>query len=193
MQATTRRTHVVYKGATMGQDRLIGLFQDLSRGRTEALEGIWDLCADDLYGLALWRTGSPADASDVVQDVLVRIVERRTKLRAVRDPRAYLLAMAHRASVDLHRQRSRRPSRPLEDCPYLEAPGGDRERDVEARRISDLLAELPAAQREAVWLHEMAGLTFAEVGGVTGVPTFTAASRHRLGMKRLRKRMGVEP
>jgi RNA polymerase sigma-70 factor (ECF subfamily) len=177
----------------MGQDRLIGLFQDLARGRTEALEGIWESCADDLYGLALWRTGSIADASDVVQDVFVRIAERRSKLRSVRNPRAYLLAMAHRAAVDLHRSRSRRPTRPLEDCPYLEAPGADRERETEARRTSSMLADLPDAQREAVWLHEIAGLTFAEIGKVTGAPTFTAASRHRLGMKRLRKLMGVEP
>jgi len=176
-----------------GGDRLPGLFHDLAGGRAEALEGIYDLCADDLYGLALWRTGSPSDASDVVQDVFVRLAERRRKLRDVRKPRAYLLSMAHRAAVDVHRRQSRRPSLPVEDCPFLEAPAEDRERRIDARRTCEKLSELPEVQREAVWLHHFAGLTFAEIGRVMGVPTFTAASRHRLGVRRLRRLMGVEP
>jgi len=173
-----------------GGDRLPGLFRDLAGGRAEALEGIYDLLAEDLYGLALWRTGSPADAADVVQDVFVRLAERRDRLPGIRAPRSYLMTMAHRAAIDLHRRR--RPTTPVEECPFLEAPPEFRDRAVDAGRCSALLAELPPAQREAVWLHHFAGLTFAEIGKVTGVPTFTAASRNRLGMDRLRRLMGVE-
>jgi DNA-directed RNA polymerase specialized sigma24 family protein len=54
-----------------------------------------------------------------------------------------------------------------------------------------LLLELPHPQREAIWLHLFAGCTFAEVARVAGVPTFTAASRFRLGVARLRRLMGI--
>ena len=36
-----------------------------------------------------------------------------------------------------------------------------------------------------------AGCTFAEIGRITRVPTFTAASRYRLGIKKLRTLLEV--
>jgi RNA polymerase sigma-70 factor (ECF subfamily) len=189
--AATAQEVLSHNGAVESRgERLLDLFRELSRGRPEALEGIYALCADDLYGLALWRTGSPADAADAVQNVFVRLAERRSKLKGVRNPRSYLFAMAHRAAVDLRRKA--RPAREVGDCPFLEAPADDPERRLDARRGSQLLSELPEAQREAVYLHDFAGLTFAEVGRATGVPTFTAASRYRLGIRRLRRMMGVK-
>ena len=71
--------------------------------------------------------------------------------------------------------------------PVLADPGTA----ADAARASRLLLGLPPAQREAVYLRHFAGLSVAEVGDVTGVPTFTAASRYRLGIGRLRKLMGV--
>ena len=63
---------------------------------------------------------------------------------------------------------------------------------VDARRVSDLLARLAPKLREAVFLRHFAELTFAAAARVMGVPTFTAASRYRLALRRLRDWMGVE-
>ena len=56
-----------------------------------------------------------------------------------------------------------------------------------------MINQLPPAQREAIYLRHFAGCSFAEIGRATGVPTFTAASRYRLGLQRLRRLVGVEP
>ena len=64
---------------------------------------------------------------------------------------------------------------------------------VAAKNLPPGLRELPAPQREAIYLRHFAGCSFAEIGKATGVPTFTAASRYRLGMRRLRQLTGVEP
>lgn len=50
----------------------------------------------------------------------------------------------------------------------------------------DALA-LTRAQRVALYLRYFVGLELAEMGRATGVPKFTAASRCRLGVSRLRK------
>lgn len=160
----------------------------LAGGDLDALEAIYDACAADLFGLALWRTGSREDAADVLQEVLVRLAGRGSKLRRVRDPRAYLLAMAHSAAVDIVRRR--RITVEAGDA-LLEPVRPDPGTAADAARASRLLLGLPAAQREAVYLRHFAGLSFAEIGDVTGVPTFTAASRYRLGIGRLRSLMGV--
>jgi len=165
------------------------LFSDLAAGSPEALAYLYDVAASRIFGLALWRTGCVDDAGDVVQDLFVRVASRRDRLRRVRDPRAWLLTVARRLAVDAVRRRKRHAAEPVEDCPFLEAPGGDAARGLDARRASALLAGLPAAQREAIYLHHHAGGTFAAIGDIVGVPTFTAASRYRLGIARLRRLM----
>ena len=164
-------------------------FAVAASGDRKALAEVYDLCAGELYGLALWRTRSQEDACDVVQEVFVRLAGTRADLGAVRTPRAYLLAMTHRAAVDL--MRNRRPAVEATDA-LVEAVAVDEPGRLDAARASELLVRLPAAQREAVYLRHFAELSFAEIARVTGVPVFTAASRYRLGVARLRKRMGVE-
>ncbi len=165
------------------------LFEDLSEGESTALERLYDAGSRPVFGIALWRTGSVEDARDVVQEVFLRLARSRSRLAAVAEPRAWLLSLAHHVSVDLVRRRKRREARRLEDVPFLVAPAWDPSREVEARRASALLSDLPAEQREAVWLKHFEDCTFARIGRITGVPTFTAASRYRLGVARLRRAM----
>ena len=175
----------------MERDRLAALFRELAMGDLSALEGIYDMMAGDLYGLALWRTGSPADAEDVVQTVFVRLAEARERLTLVREPRSYLFAMAHRSAVDRRRGPASRAVPLAKEQEFLEAPPSDPGRALDARRASAALRDLPAPQREAIFLHHFSNLTFAAIGRVTRVPMFTAASRYRNGIRALRRLMGL--
>ena len=169
---------------------LVRVFAAVAGGDLDALAAVYDACAGDLFALALWRTGSRDDAADAVQEVFVRLAQRASGLGRVREPRAYLLAMAHSAAVDILRRR--RKTVDVSDA-LVEAVTADPANTADASRLSGLLRALPAAQREAVWLRHFGELSFAQVGQVTGVPTFTAASRYRLGIRRLRKLLGVRP
>ncbi len=124
-----------------------------------------------------------------MQETFVRLATHRTKLRRVRDPRAYLLTVVRRAACDLVRRR--RPAEPLDELLVAAAPG-EPALAADARAASRALRRLPAGQREAVYLRHFLGLTFAEIGRVTKVPTFTAASRCRLGLAKLRNLLGVQ-
>ena len=167
------------------------LFQELVDGRPAALEELYDAAAPKLYGLALWRTGSEEDAADVVQDVFVRVVEQGSRLAKVRNPKAWLLAVTHRAAIDTTRRRRRREAEPIDGFPFLTAADDDSERMVDAAQVSALLAGLPETQRDVVYLKHFAGCTFAEIGEIVGVPKFTAASRYRNGVSKLRRLMEV--
>jgi RNA polymerase sigma-70 factor (ECF subfamily) len=169
------------------------LFDQLAAGRSSALATLYDATAAELHGLALWRTGSTEDAADVVQDVFVRVAEQGRKLLRVRNPRAWLLTVTHRVAVDVHRQRARRRAGPLEECPFLAATAADGDRAVDAARASRLLATLPASQRDTIYLHHFADCSFAEIGAILGVPRFTAASRYRNGVAKLRTLMEGAP
>ncbi|MHB8799372.1 MAG: RNA polymerase sigma factor [Thermoanaerobaculia bacterium] len=164
-------------------------FEALARGDAEALEAVWGVASRRLWALALWRTGRPEDASDVVQEVFFRLASRREELARVAAPHTWLLAVTHHAAVDLVRRRGRQRTEPLESAGFVEAPAHDPARRVEAERVSRHLSRLPAPQREAVALRHVEGYSYREIGRITGVPTFTAASRCRLGLSRLRRLM----
>jgi RNA polymerase sigma-70 factor (ECF subfamily) len=167
---------------------LTGLFVRLAGGDLEALGPIYDACAAEIFAIAHWRTGSRADAADCVQEVFVKLASSPAVVTGIRHARRYLLTIAHRTAID--RARTRRRSVALDDEPFLEAATRDPDRALDAARATAVLREIPAAQREAIYLHHFAELSFREVGSVTGVPTFTAASRYRLGMARLRSLLG---
>ena len=169
--------------------RLQAALAAVGRGEQEALGELFDACGADLYGLALCRTGHVQDAEDVVQEVFVRLARTRVSLGRVRNPRSYLLGMAHRAAIDVLRRR--RCAVEL-DAGLLEATCVDQDRrrgrgpaGCAPRRA----ARHPARGRVAAALRRA---LVAEIGDVTEVPTFTAASRYRLGIARLRRRLGVE-
>ena len=169
------------------------LFQELAAGRSDALAALYDRAVVRLYGLALWCTGSRDDAAEVVQDVFVHVAEQREHLADVREPRWWLLAVTHRLAVDVARRRARRPTESIDEHPYLEAPVADPARELEARRVSMLLARVAPKQREVIYLHDFAGMSYADIGRSLRIPPFTAASRYRLGIAKLRRLLRSAP
>lgn len=167
-------------------------FHALASGDPAALETVWAVASRRVYGLALWATGREEDARDVVQDVFVRLASRHGELAGVAQPHVWLLAVTHNAAVDVLRRRARRRTEPIESAAHVAALAPDPGRAAAAAAVSRALAALPARQREAVLLHHVAGCSFREIGAITGVPSFTAASRCRLALARLRQLMGVE-
>ncbi len=169
-------------------EELSRLFARVAGGDLDGLGPIYDACAAEIFAIAQWRTGSRLDAADCLQEVFVRLASSPAAVAGVRHPRRYLMTMAHRAAID--RGRRRRSATSLDQAPFLEAPGADPDRVLDASRATAGLRTLPEAQRETIYLHHFAELSFREIGRVTGVPTFTAASRYRLGMARLRALLG---
>jgi RNA polymerase sigma-70 factor (ECF subfamily) len=182
-------SHEVESPRRPADDDWRGLFADLAAGRLVALDELYDVAAPRLFGLALWRTGSKDDAADVVQDVFVRVAEQGARLSKVRNPRAWLLTVTNRAAIDVTRRRRHHPTEPLEDCAYLSVTDDDSERTLDATQVSALMGGLPDTHRIVVYLKHFAGCTFAEIGDIVGVPKFTAASRYRNGIQKLRKLM----
>jgi RNA polymerase sigma-70 factor (ECF subfamily) len=171
-------------------NRLAAAFAAAAAGDGEALAALYDATARELYAFALWRTGRSEVAEDAVQTVFCRIAAGVAHAARVRNVRAWLLTAVRYAAIDLLRRASREERMP-DNLPFVGAD--DPERSAEAARISLALADLPPKLREALFLRHFAGLTLAEIGKVVGIPTFTAASRCRLGLTRLRRRLGIEP
>lgn len=159
-------------------------------GDQDALAELYDLVGAELFAYATWFTGNRNRAEDVVQEVFLRLARLRPTHPVAR-ARAYLLTITRRVSIDLAHHEKRHQAEVL-GADLFDPIATDPEARADARSASRALAALPSTQREAVALRYLVGLSWAEVGRVTGVSLFTAASRGRLGLVRLRRTLRLE-
>jgi RNA polymerase sigma-70 factor, ECF subfamily len=135
--------------------------------------------------------GSVIEAEDVVQETLMKAVEAFPRATAIGNAEAWLFRIAHNASLDVLRQRTRqRIVTGDEDVAMIADPVDDvHQRQAAAAGLRTFM-RLSVSERSSVILMDVLGYSLEEIGGVTGstVPAVKAAL-HR-GRARLRAAAG---
>ncbi len=110
----------------------------------------------DVYSYAYYRVGNHHDAEDLTEQTFLqayRHFERALRESNGRPLRPWLIRIAHNLAANLYRDRSRRPSSPLEDTaalPALHATEDVAEGREELSRVLDAVGELPEDRRAAL-------------------------------------------
>jgi RNA polymerase sigma-70 factor (ECF subfamily) len=156
------------------------------------LERLYDEHAQALFAFVLNLLRHEADTRDVLQELFVKVARNPRLLQGVKDPRGFLLRLAHNLAIDLVRRRAARDR----NCEQLAADHGalfatteDPDENVFAGRVTEALGELPADQRAVVHLKLWEKLTFEQIAATIGVSPNTAASRYRYAIDKLRARL----
>lgn len=153
-------------------------------GDRPSLGELYDAHASVLFGFVLNLTRNEGETEDVLQDVFCTLAERPQVLDGVRDPRAFLVCLAHRRVID--RMRRAKVRHPEGEALELFAPGRDPDEAAFRAVLADALEMLPDEQRAVVHLKLWGGLTFEEIAEALEIPANTAASRYRYGLDKLR-------
>jgi RNA polymerase sigma-70 factor (ECF subfamily) len=143
-----------------------------------------------------------ADADDVIQEAVRRVLLRNRPLLSEEQVRMYLGRAISNAALTLynHRKRERLKHTPLQEhslwlrsncCPhtYME----ERERTQRQEKLLGLLNEglmqLPLKQHEALRLTilESQGLSIRDAGATNGIPYSTLRHRSKQGLRQLRR------
>ncbi len=153
-------------------------------------------------------TGDRPRAEDLLQETWLRVVAAAPRWEPRARFRTWLYTVARNLAADEARRRALRRADPL-DAPGPGgaspaealadgAPGPDLAADgaLLRPRLEAALAALPEEQREVFLLREYAGVPFAEIAEITGVPAPTVKSRMRYALEGLRRTLeglGVGP
>ncbi len=146
-----------------------------------------------LYRLAYRLTGTVADAEDLLQDVLVRLYERRGELGSIDSLGVWTARVLYNRFVDQARRYARRRLESLDGRADLEpmadaAPVGE---ELDMRLVRAAIDKLNAEQREVLLLHDAEGYKLMEIQGITGTPVGTLKSRLHRARARLRILLGA--
>lgn len=159
------------------------VLERVGRGDAAALGVAFDRWHGDVFALLVRLRGSRWAVEDLVQETFVALPAAARNFTAGHSPRAFVMGVA----LHLARRERRKVARRLA---LWRAHGqgldelvthADPERDAEARqslaRVSRALGSLPEAQREAVVLVELEGLSGDEAAAAMGVPVNTVWTR----------------
>ncbi len=160
----------------------------LARGDAAALAELYDACADRVGHYLLVRLGSWADADDALQETFLRLARSCEKLSTVESLDAYVITIARNEAARLAAGRSRRQrnQEPLDAKMLFRYDPGDSDARENAESVAAALEQLSPDLREVVELKTYSGLTFQEIGQVTGLPQGTAATRYRTALTKMR-------
>lgn len=163
-------------------------------GDPTAFEEIYREHAEMVYNLALRLAADPDLASDLSQEVFLRVYRHLGKFRG----RSSLKTWIYRITINHCRSRLARrrvPTRSLDGDESLAERVADPGRGPEERAMADdagrvleaALAKLPVPFREAVVLRDLEGLAYEEIAHVLGTRIGTVRSRIARGRRALRE------
>jgi RNA polymerase sigma-70 factor (ECF subfamily) len=152
---------------------------------------------DRLHNLARGLTSSSQDAEDLVSETCL-LALRGWRRRAPDDPAAWFATICLNAARSSYRRSAARPVEiAAEDWLLARVDdGADTARSalasVEARRVREALALLPAPQHEAIALMDLGGYTAAQTAAIIGAPRGTVLARVHRGRKALARALAHE-
>jgi RNA polymerase sigma-70 factor (ECF subfamily) len=203
---TIRQTNPAHRIAAM--DETPPLMPSLSSVATSATApSTWrewlEVHGPKMLLFARQQTRCQEDAEDILQDALVKLVEKIRQDEFVGGTEAwqpYLYTTIRRLAIDLGRRDDRRKRR--EDVvgkesdeasheafdPWFESESSD---DETRAQLEAKLKELPEKFSEVIVMKIWGERTFAEIGEILGISQNTAASRYRYGLEALKRSLGI--
>lgn len=179
MGAIPLRSHdAVNSGTAESIETLVREAQD---GDVRAFEALYRRTSDRVYSVCLRMSGDADRATELVQDVFVRVWQKLPSFRGD----SLFTTWLHRLTVNLvlqeRRTRRRRESREV-GSPDLEHYGRAARRSMPGTRV-DLeraIAGLPDKARQVLVLRDVEGYKYNEIAQMTGVSLGTVKAQiHR--------------
>lgn len=139
-----------------------------------------------LYRFALSITRDPERAADLVQDTMIRALERGHQYRGEAPMRSWLRRILHNLAIDRARRAAHEvileevEERWMDDS-YTVDPGAVAIRTETREELEDALARLPFIYRTAVVLHDAEGWKAREIAELQDISLPAAKQRLRRG------------
>jgi RNA polymerase sigma-70 factor (ECF subfamily) len=168
-------------------DRLLGA---VARGEHGAFDLVYEQLSGPITGVVRTVMKAPAQAEEVVQEVLLEIWRNAVRYDASKGTAtAWALTIARRRAIDRIRANEARSARELRIAVGVttqDERGDSVEETLDREMVLRALEKLSEPQRKAVTLAFYGSHSYPEVAGILGIPVGTAKTRIRDALIRLR-------
>ena len=169
-------------------------------GDSDAFELIYDRHGGPAFSLAYRMVGNRVAAEDITQEAFLSLWRSKLSYQPARGSvRTWILGIVHHRAIDALRRnlvhdRRRASSEGIEEREEAaELTDVEAVRRDEAREVRAALEQLPDEQGRVIELAYFGGFTHTEIAAMLATPVGTVKGRMRLGLDKLRRRLGEEP
>jgi len=165
----------------------------LQRSDGTSFAELFDATYDSLHRYAMFITRDSDAASDILQDVYMKLWRVRTTIDPERSLKALMYQMVRNYALNHERQKKRHASEAIEaDSPSVGFDNMDDER-LDAARLQEhmdlWIAEMPERRREAFMLSRYERLSHEEIATLMDLAPKTVNNHIVLALQHLRKRL----
>ena len=158
-------------------------------GDEAAFESLYRDQVGRVYAVCLRLSGDPVAATELTQDVFVRVWERLRTFRGESAFSTWLHRLAVNVALMARRTIGRREQRvaPVEDPAVFDR--GTAPRGAEHLDLEQALAQLPEGARAVFVLHDVEGYGHAEIGTMLGIAEGTSKAQLFRARRLLREKL----
>ena len=127
---------------------------------------------DKLYRFAIKLLQSEEDAKDVVQEVLIKVWNKREELGHLKSFEAWCMTVTRNLSIDKLKSKHNRSRSFPEGFEVEEKRKGPHERlemDDAMKRVNQFIQELPEKQKQIITLRDIEGYTYNEISEILDI------------------------
>lgn len=167
----------------------IALVNKLAHDDEVAFEVLFHKYKDKLYSFLIHLGNSASAAEDVLQDVFMKIWDRRTQLGDIDNFNAYLFRMAANQAINLMRRQSRE-IRILDELKLYTIDENGTAQAMSEKEVQETLAKalatLPQQQYKVFMLSREHGLKYDDIAAEMGISSATVRNHMVQALKKLR-------
>jgi RNA polymerase sigma-70 factor (ECF subfamily) len=175
---------------TKKNQRALELLNGIASGNELALSEFYDVYHANIYNFALKRLSEPADAADVLNDVMLQVWKNAKSFQGRAKVMTWVFGITHHKVIDKLRKRTKQnlteldPSLPDENnCSAIQAIAGIEN----AEFVKFCLEKLTDAHRQIVHLAFFEEYSYPEIAQIVECPEGTVKTRMyhaKQGLKR---------
>jgi RNA polymerase sigma-70 factor, ECF subfamily len=180
-------------GCLEGRARIDELMMTVGRGESGAFDPLYRELSGPVYRIVLGVLRDPAQAEEVVQEVLFEVWRTASRFDPDRGTaEAWVLTIARHRAIDRVRSaaadtaRDRADGRPAVSWDQVSEAVQE---ILDREQLSYSLDRLSGPQRQVIMLAFYGGHTYAEIATILGLAVGTVKSRIRAGLTRMRETM----
>lgn len=151
-----------------------------------------------MYQQAYRLTQNQDDAEDLVQEVLLRLYEKKIDLKTIEKPASWLLRSLYNQFINNYRKKSRLPIDDKESdsdeiintiANNQKSPHQLHQDEDSLHKLQSLISELNPDQQALIALHDIEGHSLSELSEIMDLPLGTLKSRLHRARSTLREQI----
>jgi len=181
----------------MGEVSIVGdeaLMSDIKAGNMRAFDQLYDRYSKKLLNFSLSIVKSREEAENIVQEVFLALWMNRDNISRDASVKYYIFTITYNTSISALRRKAK-DDKFFEQLKDMQDSSVEQE-DLQTEfsdlqgRLSVILDELPARQKEIFILHKVNGLKYQEIASKLNISVNTIENHMSRALKTIRSKLG---